>query len=82
MGIFKNATSKSLYIDCAILSHGLVIRSLELDNSFSRIEIRSLELDNPFSRIAIRFFELHISNSRERIAIREKLKPLMLTWLS
>ena len=43
---------------CAIRSHGLVIRSLELDNSFSRIAIRSLELDNPFFRIATRSLEL------------------------
>ena len=33
-----------------IRSHGLVIGSLELDNSFSRIAIRSLLLDNLFSR--------------------------------
>ena len=37
-----------------IRSYGLVIRSLELENSFYRIAIRSIELDNPFSRIAIR----------------------------
>ena len=44
--------------NCAICSHGLVIRSLILDNSFSWIAIRSLKLDNPFSRIAIRSLEL------------------------
>ena len=50
------------------------MRSLELDNSFSRIEIHSLELDNPFTRIAIRSLELDnsilesgLSNSGERI---------------
>ena len=53
MGILKKAIRKWLY-----RSHGLVIRSLELDNSFSRIAIRSLELDNPFYRIAIRSLEL------------------------
>ena len=54
---------------CAILSHGLVIRSLEWDNPFSRIAIRShelairsrsLELDNPFSRVASLSLQLHI----------------------
>ena len=40
-------------------------------NSFPRIKQSVLSNCNSFPRIAIRSLELHISNSRERIAIRE-----------
>ena len=61
-----------------IRSHGLLIRSLELNNSIrenglsnsrERIAIRENELSNSRDRISIR--ENELSNSRERIAIRE-----------
>ena len=54
--------------NCPICSHGLVIRSLDLDTSFFLIAIRFLEFNNSFSRIAIRSLEL--DNSLSRIAIR------------
>ena len=64
-GYLKKSLKLIVISICANRSHGLVIHSLELENSFSRIAIRSLELDNSFSRI-------ELSNSRERITIREK----------
>ena len=65
MGILKKAIRKWLY-----RSHGLVIRSLELDDSFSRIEIRSLELDIRSLELQVVSSNYKLSNSRERIAIR------------
>ena len=68
LGIFKKSHKLIVISNCAIRSHGLVIRSFELDNSFSRIAIRSLKSDNSFSRIAIR--SLDFNNPLSRIAIR------------
>ena len=64
MGIFKKSHKYIVISNCAIRSHGLVIRSIELDNPFSRVASRSLEL-----HISIR--ENRLSNSRELIAIRD-----------
>ena len=47
-GFSKKDRSKSL--NCAIRSNELVIRSIELDNLFSRIAICSLELHISFPR--------------------------------
>ena len=65
---WKSSMSLQGFRRLVMRSHGLVIRSLKLDNSFSRIAIRSLELDNSFFRISIRSLEL--DNSFSRIAIR------------
>ena len=65
---FLKSHEKFVISNCAIRSNGLVIRSLKLDNSFSRIAICSLELDNPFSRVTIRSLEL--DNPFSRVASR------------
>ena len=72
----KRSKGKSLLIsNCAIRSLGMrirsngLIRSLELDNSFSRIAIiiRYHDLYNSLSRIAFRSLDFNNCNPRERI---------------
>ena len=64
-GDFQKKSHRWIVIsNCAIRSHGLVIRyhglvirSVELDNSFSRIAIRSFELDIPRIRLSNSIFQ-------------------------
>ena len=61
-----------LSVPLRIRSHGLLIRSLEWDNSFSRIAILSQVLNNSFSRIAIwslKFRSLDLYSSLSQISI-------------
>ena len=70
MGIFKKAKINLITIctigrslDLGIRSHGLVIRSLDLHNSFIRIAICSL--DNITRSLRLQFVPLHLNNAIE-----------------